>query len=431
LDVKIKKSPKPLSGIVQVPGDKSISHRAVMLGALATGKTVINNFLAGQDCLATVKCLKLLGVHIEGPDATGRVEVYGRGLQGLKEPEDILDVGNSGTTARLMMGILAGQHFFSVITGDSSLRSRPMGRVTGPLKEMGARISGRKKANYLPVALTGGKLRPIDYHSPVASAQVKSAVLLAGLYAKGETRVIEPKHSRDHTERMLRYLGADIRVEETSVCVKGWPELTGSKIHVPGDLSSAAYFLAAGAAVPGSEVTVLNVGINPTRSGVLEALEQMGAQINIFNRGELCGEPVANVRVRFRRLRGVKIGGEIIPRLIDEIPVLAVVAAVAEGDTIIKDAGELKVKETNRLEAVAGELNRMGACVKVLDDGLFISGKKNLRGSICESRGDHRMAMSLAVAGLLAEGETVIKDAGCADISFPGFFNVLNSLKGK
>jgi len=429
--VRINKSPGPLSGIVKVAGDKSISHRAVMLGALAKGKTTIENFLAGQDCLATVKCLRALGVHIEGFDAKGRVEVYGRGLRGLKEPENVLDAGNSGTTARLMLGILAGQDFFSVITGDDSLRYRPMGRVTKPLKKMGAHLEGRKGGEFAPIAVTGGNLKPIVFRSPVASAQVKSAVLLAGLYAKGETRVIEPYRSRDHTERMLQYFGVDIKVEGTSVRVKGQPELRGSKIYVPGDISSAAYFLVAGAAVPGSDVTVLNVGINPTRSGVLEVLKQMGARINIFNRRQLCGEPVADIRIQGGCLKGVKIGGEMIPRLIDEIPVLAVAAAVAEGDTVIEDAGELKVKETNRLEAVAGELSRMGARVKLLDDGLIISGIKNLKGSICESRGDHRMAMSLAVAGLLAEGETVVKDAGCVDISFPGFFDVLNSLKLK
>lgn len=409
-----------------MPGDKSISHRAVMLGALARGKTEISNYLMGEDCLSTIKCFKAMGVDIS--ENNGVITVQGGGLQGLKEPEDVLDCGNSGTTARLLLGILAGQPFFSVLTGDQSLRRRPMGRVTTPLAQMGAGFAGRKQGTLLPLAVRGGKLKAIHYKTPVASAQLKSSILMAGLFAGGKTVVEEPVKSRDHTERMLQLFGARVEVDGCTAAVQGQPELTGQKLTVPGDISSAAFFLVAAAIVPGSDVTIEGVGLNPTRNGILEVLQNMGARIDITNRGLESGEPVGDVRVRGGMLKGTVIDGDIIPRLIDEIPVLAVAAAVAQGKTIFRDAAELRVKETDRIAAVAGELAKFGVKIEEQPDGMIIEGGKPLTGTVCTSHGDHRIGMAMAVAGLAASGKTVVQDAEIINISFPGFENVLKSI---
>ena len=418
-----------LRGTTSVPGDKSISHRAVMIGALAEGETVIDNFLAAEDCLATIRCIRTLGIHVEGPD-NGRVCVRGCGLHGLREPEEVLDAGNSGTTMRLMLGILAGQPFFSVLTGDRSLRRRPMRRVTGPLRQMGATVLGRNDAAFAPLAILGRPhLKPLRYTSPVASAQVKSAILLAGLFADGYTSITEPARSRDHTERLLREFGAEIHVDGNSVAVKGRPQLKGAAITVPGDISSAAFLLAAALILPDAEITVTDVGLNPTRTGIIEVMKSMGADIEVFATREIGCEPVGNIRARSSRLVGVSVEKNMVPRLIDEIPVLAVLAAVADGVTVVCGAEELRVKESNRLTAIATELVRLGAHVTETRDGLIIKGGSSLHGTTVDSYGDHRIAMALAVAGLAAQGSTTIRGAECVSISFPGFFEVLNSLR--
>ncbi len=416
-----------LRGKVAVPGDKSVSHRAVMFGALAEGITEIEGFLAGEDCLSTVSCLRKLGVRID-ETGEGRLQVHGKGLHGLEEPGEALDVGNSGTTIRLMLGILAGQGFFSVLTGDQSIRRRPMARVTLPLAKMGAQILGRQEGNLAPLAVRGGNLQPIAYESPVASAQVKSAVLLAGLYAKGVTEVNEPYVSRDHTERMLRAFGAKVERAGTRVAVEGFPLLKAQRVKVPGDISSAAFFLVAGSIVRDGEIRLTNVGLNPTRDGILTVLAEMGASISRENLTEVSGEPVGDLIVRPAGLTGVKIGGSMIPRLIDEIPVLAVAAAYARGVTEIRDAAELKVKESNRIAAVARELVKLGVRVEELPDGLRIWGGKPLRGADMESSGDHRMAMAMAVAALGAQGTSRIRGAEAAAVSFPDFFAALRRL---
>jgi len=413
---------------VPVPGDKSISHRAVMLGAIAEGDTVIENFLPGEDCLSTIECIKKLGIEIEGPDNTV-VKVHGRGLAGLAEPEDILNAGNSGTTMRLLLGILAGQSFFSVITGDASLRRRPMARVTGPLGRMGARIEGRQGANLAPLAVRGGDLKPFFFNSTMASAQVKSAVLLAGLYANGVTTVSEPYRSRDHTERMLECFGADVEVSDNNVRVSGHPCLKGQKVVVPGDISSAAFLMVAASMLPGSDIILPGVGINHTRSGILDVLQEMGAGIELLDQREQGKEPVADIRVRYAgTLSGVTVGGETIPRLIDEVPILAVAAAMAKGVTIIKDAAELKVKESDRIDTVATMLSMFGADVEQLPDGLIVRGGRQLRGAICDSHGDHRIAMAAAITGLAAKGETIVRGAECIDVSFPGFIHIIKNI---
>jgi len=430
LDLVIKPS-RGLRGCLTVPGDKSVSHRAIMLGALAEGDTVIENFLPGQDCLSTIECVRKLGVEVTGPE-NGTVKVAGRGRDGLAEPVEVLDAGNSGTTIRLLLGILAGQPFFSVITGDSSLCSRPMARVVVPLTLMGARIDGRQNGKYAPLCVRGGGLKAIEYDSPVASAQVKSSILLAGLFADGETAVTEPHLSRDHTERMLRQFGADVAAKSTSVRLKGRPKLAGRKIKVPGDISSAAFLMVAASAVPDSDITLSGVGVNPTRTGIIEVLSNMGARIELLNPREESGEPVADVRVRYAgRLSGVSVGGETIPRMIDEIPALAVAASIAEGVTEIRDAAELKVKESDRIATVAGLLASFGSSVEILPDGLRVTGGQPLKGCVCESHGDHRIAMAAAVAGLLADGDTVVRKAECMSISFPGFWDALKKIEVK
>ncbi|MBC8230720.1 3-phosphoshikimate 1-carboxyvinyltransferase [bacterium] len=417
-----------ISGQINVPGDKSISHRAVMIGSLAEGVTHIQNFLMGEDCLNTLKAFRAMGIQTEIGD-DGTVTIHGNGLDGLREPEDVLDVGNSGTSIRIMSGVLAGQPFYSVITGDSSIRRRPMGRITEPLKQMGAEIFGRGNGDLAPLTIIGGGLKPIYYQTPVASAQVKSSILMAGLFANGYTRVAEPAQSRDHTERMLRFFGAEVQSYGLIHQLKGLPRLKGKEIIVPGDISSAAYFLVAAAITPESEILVKDVGINPTRVGILEALTQMGANIQVENCQEVNGEPIADIRVHHSKLHGATFKGDIIVKMIDEIPLLAVAATQAESETVIRDAKELRVKETDRIAAMTQELRQMDAEIEPLEDGMVISGNQKLRGAECESHGDHRIAMSVAVAALIADGETVISDIDCVETSFPGFWELLDSVR--
>jgi 3-phosphoshikimate 1-carboxyvinyltransferase len=418
------RGPARAAGDLGVPGDKSISHRALLLGALAHGTTEVRGLLQGEDCRATLAALRALGVEI-AEAADGAVQVRGRGPEGLGEPESVLDAGNSGTTLRLLSGVLAGRPFCSVLTGDASLRRRPMRRVTEPLRAMGATVLGRADGALAPLAIRGGGLRGIAWASPVASAQVKSAILLAGLQAEGETTVSEPSLSRDHTERMLAAFGAPPRRDGGAVTVGGGARLAAADIRVPGDPSSAAFFLVAAAARPGAEIRVRDVGVNPTRTGLLEALGLMGAEVRRERERAEAGEPVADLVVRGARLRGIALGGDLIPRLIDEVPALAVAAALADGETVIRGAAELRVKEVDRIAAIAEEFGRLGAAVSPTDEGLRIRGGAPLRGAAVSSRGDHRMAMSLAVAALFSDGETVIRDVACVDTSFPGFARLL------
>ena len=394
MNAVIKPSGK-LRGEITVPGDKSISHRSVMLGSIAKGDTRISGFLTGEDCLSTIDCFKKLGIDIEvnGTDVT----VHGKGLKGLSAPAETLDVGNSGTTLRLMSGILSAQPFTTRLTGDSSIQKRPMGRVASPLGLMGAKITSENEKMTAPLTIEGQKLHGIDYTLPVASAQVKSALILAGLYADGETRITEPEATRDHTEIMLNYLGADIRKEGDTIVVRPAAELTGKDITVPGDISSAAYFIAAALISKDSEVLIKNVGVNPTRTGIITAFKAMGGNIELTNERTVCGEPVADILVRSSRLHGVVIKGAIIPKLIDEIPVIAAAACYASGETVIADAAELRVKESDRIKTMAAELGRMGATVIQTDDGMIILGGIPLHGAVCESYNDHRVAMSVAV----------------------------------
>lgn len=427
-DVKKLSKVNNLSGTIEIPGDKSISHRAVMFGAIANGKTEITNFLMGADCLSTVSCFRKMGVKIDIQE--GQVTVEGNGFAGLKEPSDLLDVGNSGTTTRLMMGILAGSPFHSCIIGDESIAKRPMSRVTNPLRMMGAKIDGREDGQYTPLSIRGGSLQAITYNSPVASAQVKSAILLAGLNTKNEeTKVTEPHKSRDHTERMLRAFGVEVKEDENSAAVVGGQSLQATNIFVPGDISSAAFFLVAGAIVPNSEILLKNVGINPTRTGILDVLEKMGATIEITPINEHTFEPIADILIKTSSLKGTTISGDLIPKLIDEIPVIALLATQAEGETIIKDASELKVKETNRIDTVVGELKKLGAQIEATDDGMIINGKSNLTGkATVSSHGDHRIGMMLAIASLIIEEPIQIENVDAIDVSYPNFFEHLDSL---
>jgi 3-phosphoshikimate 1-carboxyvinyltransferase len=419
-----------LQGRIRVPGDKSISHRALMLGAIAEGETQIQGLLLGEDPRSTAACFRALGAEISELN-TELVKVKGIGLGNFQEPVDVLDAGNSGTTMRLMLGLLASHpgRFFTV-TGDSSLRSRPMSRVVKPLQQMGAQIWGRKGNTLAPLAIQGQALQPIHYHSPIASAQVKSCILLAGLNTEGQTTVTEPALSRDHSERMLRAYGAELSIDPdtNSVTITGGAKLYGQTVIVPGDISSAAFWLVAGAIVPGSDLVVENVGVNPTRTGILEALELMGADIQLENQREVAGEPVADIRVRSGGLKSCTIAGDIIPRLIDEIPILAVAAAFAEGTTIIRDAEELRVKESDRITVMAQQLNKMGAKISELPDGMEITGGTPLVGAEVDSHTDHRIAMSLAIAALNAIGTTTIHRAEAAAISYPNFTNTLREI---
>jgi 3-phosphoshikimate 1-carboxyvinyltransferase len=431
--VRIRVTPVPrLAGRVLVPGDKSISHRAALFGALASGRTEITGFLEGEDCLATLRAVRALGVEVtrKGP---GHYLVDGGGPDGLTEPEDVIDCGNAGTGARLLVGVLAGQPFWSILTGDESLRSRPMDRVAAPLRRMGATVVGRGEGSRLPLAVRGARpLKAITYESPVASAQVKTALLLAGLWADGPVTVREPSQSRDHTERMLGGFGARLTATPEGVTLTPGGELRGVPVAVPGDISSAAFFLVAGALMADPELTVVHVGTNPTRTGVLEVLEAMGASIRrqVPPGPGGAAEPAADLVVRRSRLRGTEIGGPVIPRLIDEVPILAVAATLAEGPTDVRDAAELRVKESDRIRAITAELGRMGARITERPDGLRIEGGTRLRGAAVSSGGDHRMAMSLVIAGLLADGETVVEDTDCIATSFPGFLTAVNDLAG-
>ena len=419
-----------VAGNITIPGDKSISHRALMLGAIAEGETTIEGLLLGEDPRSTAACFRAMGAEISELNSQ-KVIVKGVGLGKLQEPEAVLDAGNSGTTMRLMLGLLASHRdrLFTV-TGDDSLRSRPMSRVIKPLAQMGANIWGRKGNSLAPLAVRGQQLKPTHYHSPIASAQVKSCVLLAGLMVDGKTTVTEPSLSRDHSERMLRAFGAtlDIEPETNSVTLIGQPTLKGQQVIVPGDISSAAFWLVAGAIVPGSDLLITNVGVNPTRTGVLTALEMMQADITRENEREVAGEPVADLRVKHSQLKACEIAGDLIPRLIDEIPILAVAAAFADGKTIIKDAAELRVKESDRLAVMATELGKMGANISELADGLEITGGSKLQGAEVDSYTDHRIAMSLAIAALNAKGKTTIHRAEAASISYPNFVQTLTQV---
>ncbi|MCI1959457.1 MAG: 3-phosphoshikimate 1-carboxyvinyltransferase [Clostridia bacterium] len=417
-----------LNGTITVPGDKSISHRSVMLGSISNGTTHVSGFLTGADCLATVDCFRKMGIEI---DINGtNVTIHGKGMHGLKKPDAQLDCKNSGTTIRLISGILAAQPFNCSITGDASIQKRPMDRIRNPLALMGAKIDGNEnKKLYAPLKITGAKLTGIHYTLPVASAQVKSAVILAGLYADGETVITEPEPTRDHTEIMLNYLGADISHNGFDIICRPVKELYAKDIYVPGDISSAAYFMVAAAITDNSDITITNVGVNPTRTGIIDVLNAMGADIKIINEKNVCGEKVADIRVKNSKLKGTEIGGAIIPRLIDEIPIIAVCACFADGTTVIKDAQELKVKETNRIKTVVEELKKMGADITETDDGMVINGTGMLKGAEINSHDDHRIAMSMAVAALKAKDSTTIENAESVDISFPGFFNFLEKLK--
>lgn len=419
--MKIKKQ-TGLRGTLTVPGDKSISHRAVMFGALAEGTTRISHFLEGADCLSTISCFRKMGIEIEKNQ--DQILVHGKGLHGLQAPSGILDVGNSGTTTRLISGILAGQRFSSELDGDASIRTRPMKRIMTPLASMGADIISRNNNGCAPLIITGRPLHAVHYDSPVASAQVKSCVLLAGMYADGITSVTEPFLSRNHTEIMLNYFGAKVTSTGTSAAICPEPALEARDIVVPGDISSAAYFIAAGLLTPNSEILLKNVGINPTRAGILKVCQSMGADITLLDKN-LDGEPTADLLIRTSSLKGTVIEGADIPALIDEIPMIAVMAAFARGTTIIRDAQELKVKESDRIAVMVDNLKRMGADIEGTDDGMIIHGGRPLHGAAIDSHLDHRVAMSFAVAGTICEGEMEIQGAECVDISYPGFYKDL------
>ncbi len=415
-----------LRGEVTVPGDKSISHRSVMFGSIAKGTTEIHNFLEGADCLSTIGCFRSMGIDIE--QSHGVVTIRGNGLRGLTAPGHVLDCGNSGTTTRLISGILAPQRFNVMLTGDESIQKRPMKRIIEPLSMMGADITSLCDNGCAPLAIRGTGLHGIHYHSRVASAQVKSAVLLAGLYAEGETSVTEPKLSRNHTELMLRFFGADVTSEGTTATVKPAKELYGGRIQVPGDISSSVYFVAAGLIIPNSEILIRNVGINPTRDGLIRVCRMMGADLTLLNENHDYSEPTADLLVRTSNLRGTVIEGDVIPAMIDELPTVALMACFAEGTTIIRDAAELKVKESNRIAIMVQNLTAMGADVEETEDGMIIHGGKPLHGAVIDTKKDHRIAMTFAVAAMAAEGETEILDADCVNISYPEFYRDLTRL---
>ena len=424
----------PLRGEITPPPDKSISHRAIMFSSLAEGKSIIRNFLQAEDPLSTMKAFKQMGVEIidsSQPSALSsqrnEIIIKGNGLRGLKKPVGIIDCGNSGTTMRLMSGVLAGQPFSSTLSGDTYLLKRPMQRIIDPLTGMGAVINS-EEGGYPPLRIKGGTLNPVSYKSPVASAQVKSAVLLAGLYCDGVTSVIEPGRSRDHTERMLKAMGADITINNNEVCISGGAALHPVDLHVPGDLSSAAFFIVAGLLIPQSEILIKDTGINPTRTGLINILKMMGGDIRVENERELSGEPVADIYVKYSRLTGTKIGGDLVLKAIDEFPVLCVAAAKAGGKTEITGAKELRVKESDRIAAISAELRKMGVHVEELEDGLIIEGRKELKPAAVLSHGDHRIAMAMAIAGLTCDGETTVSDTECVNTSFPGFEDMLAGL---
>jgi len=419
----------PLRGRVSVPGDKSISHRALILGAIGEGSSRVENFLPAADCRATLRAVRALGVEVEELAPTTLI-VHGRGLHGLQEPDDVLDCARSGTTIRLLAGLLAGQPFLSVLSGEAQLRRRPMARVVEPLRLMGATILGHDAGRRPPLAIRGGELRGIDYTLPVASAQVKSALLLAGLYADGPTTLHVPGPARDHTERMLAAMGTRLAIGDWGVQIEPGGQLQALDVAVPGDLSSAAFLVVAAMLVPGSEITVEGVGVNPTRTGLLDVLQAMGADVVLHGEREVSGEPVADLVVRACELRGVEVGGGVVVRMIDEFPVLAVVATQAQGETVVRDSAELRVKETDRIATTVAELRRLGAEIEARPDGFVVHGPTRLHGAIVHSHGDHRLAMALTVAGLIATGETIVQDVDCIADSFPGFEATLAHLGG-
>jgi 3-phosphoshikimate 1-carboxyvinyltransferase len=425
--LKLQPTNKALTGVLEIPGDKSISHRSVMFGSIAKGVTKVTNFLPGDDCLSTISCFRKLGVVIEKSEKL--LTIYGNGFDGLTEPDEILDVGNSGTTIRLLLGILAGRPFYSSLIGDQSIGKRPMTRVTEPLRQMGATINGRKNGAFTPLSISGGELKPIHYKLPVASAQVKSALILAGLQANGESTIIEPAETRDHTERMIRKFGGEIQKVDHVIRVNGNQTLIGTELHVPGDISSAAFFLVAGAIVPGSEIVLKNVGVNPTRNGIIDVMTNMGADLDITEQPGDSFEPMGDMKIKFSHLKGTVIEGEMIPKLIDEIPIIALLATQAEGITVIKNAEELKVKETNRIDTVVQELTKLGAAIEATDDGMIIYGGSSLTGGTVSSHGDHRIGMMLAIAAQISKGEVILENPEAISVSYPNFFTHLNSLK--
>jgi len=416
-----------LKGKVNLPGDKSISHRTLILSSIAKGTSCIEGFQRGKDCVATLRCIKDLGIDVRWKG--GKIVIEGRGLRGLREPKDVLNCQNSGTTMRILSGVLAAQDFYSVLTGDSSLRRRPMGRIVLPLRRMGARIWAREGC-FAPLSIKGGHLQGKIHNLTVASAQVKSSLLLAGLYAEGVTKVKEPYRSRDHTERMLTYMGAGVSVDDSGISIEGGQELEARDLFVPRDISAGAFFIAAALILKGSRIKIERVGVNPTRCGFIRVLKKMGAGINIHNQKMISGEEVADLEVESEDiLEGVRVGGNEVPQLLDEIPVLAVVACFAKGKTLIEGAEELRVKETDRIKAICSELTRMGAKIEERKDGMLIYGVGRLKGAEVNSWGDHRIAMALAVAGLCAEGNTLIKNTRCIDVSFPGFEEILDEVR--
>ena len=419
-------SAKGVRGEIRVPGDKSISHRSIMFGSIANGITKVTGFLRGEDALATLEAFRAMGIQVDDDGET--LTIHGKGLHGLSEPADVLDCGNSGTSMRLLAGLLAGQDFFSVLSGDKYLRARPMKRVVGPLSQMGAKILGRAGGEKAPLAIQGSKLKGIEYDSPVSSAQIKSAIMLAGLYAEGETVVREPHLSRDHSERMLRHFGATIDSFPGGVRLTGGIELQGRDVAVPGDISSAAFFMVAALIVPGSELLIRGVGVNPTRTGIIDILKGMGGDLELLNPREESGEPVADIRVRHSQLKAMEISGDLVPRAIDEFPVICVAASLAQGKTVVSGAAELRVKETDRIAAMATNLRLAGVEVVETPDGMEITGQATLKGCSSDSFGDHRIAMSMLVAGLAADGETSVSDVDCIATSFPGFIELLKGV---
>lgn len=418
----IKVNPtKNFSGVVSVPGDKSISHRTAILGSLANGIVDVKSFLCSADCLNTLRAMQSMGVVVDG-FGTPDIKIHGVGLRGLKKPGNILDLGNSGTGVRLLTGLVSGYPFTTEITGDESIRRRPMDRIVKPMTQMGARIEGER----CPLKITGGNLNGIDYISPVASAQVKSCILIAGLLANGNTSVTEPMKSRDHTERLLKYLGADIKIDGLKVTVKGGAELKAKPIKIPGDISSAAFIIAGGIIVSGGDITIKCAGINPTRIAFLDILKRMGASLSIKELSSLQNEPAADINVHGSKLKGLTIESGEIPGLIDELPIIAVLGAVARGKTIVNGAKELRVKESDRIKTIAVNLAKMGVDITEKEDGWIINGGKPLKGAVVSSFGDHRIAMAMVIAGLIAGGETVVEDTEWIDTSFPGFMDIIN-----